>query len=186
MRTRLIAAAVLLVSAAACSSSRTPPADSATIRTLRDSGMKSPTDSGMMLRDSGMKSPTDSGMELRSAPAAEDPRVQLRTDRTSYAPGATVNLTIVNGSDVALGYNACQRIVERREGTAWTAVAEEGRMCTMQIKLVAAGATTTDTTDLPADLANGEYRLALVMTTDEAGGTTRRVRATSAGFQVQR
>ncbi|MGH7720031.1 MAG: hypothetical protein ACREON_14465, partial [Gemmatimonadaceae bacterium] len=51
-----------------------------------------------------------------AGPAAPAGRVELRTDRTRYRPGATVGLTIVNRSDSAYAFNPCTRAIERETG----------------------------------------------------------------------
>ena len=97
-----------------------------------------------------------------STPSSVSGGVTVSMDAASYAPGATVRLRIVNGTQHQLGYNACTRTIERNTGgNSWSPVTETGRMCTMHLALIQPRSERGDNTDLPAALAAGTYRLTL-------------------------
>jgi hypothetical protein len=116
--------------------------------------------------------------------------VQLTVDRTSYTPGGTVTMRIVSRSRDTLGYNQCSsRAVERQEGNNWVAQPEPSRMCTMELRLLMPNETQSATTDLPATLPAGTYRLVLTLgrqRSPRAGepGSAGSVRAVSPSFRV--
>lgn len=117
-----------------------------------------------------------------SAPMTGD--VQLTLDRASYAAGAQVTLTIRNRTPRELGYNACTRVVERESGGRWSQVPEPDRMCTMELRLLAGGATVNEGTELPDVLAAGRYRLTLAMH-DESSSSGEPLTAASRPFDVR-
>jgi hypothetical protein len=126
----------------------------------------------------------------RSA-AAEDQRmanpatVQLTLDRSSYSAGAITTLTLTNATARDLGYNPCTRTIERQSGGNWAVVPEPDRVCTMELRLLAAGARVTERTDLPDFLQAGTYRMVLRLSDESpppSGGAP--VRATSAPFTI--
>jgi hypothetical protein len=120
----------------------------------------------------------------RDTAAASQGGVTLTLDRGQYAAGDPVTLRIENRSGGGLGYNACTRAVERREGAGWVAVKED-RICTMELRLLGSGETATERTELPSPLPAGEYRLALAMSREEpAPAGAGPIRATSAAFEV--
>lgn len=166
-------AALLLV--AACASSR--PADGA------DTGAATST-AGAATTPSGAQQPA--GTDTARATG-----VTIELDRASYEAGATVTLRLTNRSGASLGYNACTRTVERRDGAQWVAVPEPERICTRELRLLGAGETATEQTDLPRPLPAGEYRLVVSLSREEqpaprpdtsADGP---IRATSTPFTVR-
>lgn len=105
-------------------------------------------------------------------------------DRAAYSPGATATMRITSQTSDTLGYNQCSsRIIERQDGTNWVTHPEPGRMCTMELRLLMPSETQTATTDLPADLRPGTYRIVLSLSRQSASnpGT---VRAVSPTFRV--
>jgi hypothetical protein len=120
------------------------------------------------------------------SPAAPTGPVELRTDRTSYAPGGQVGLTIVNGGTAGYSFNPCTRAVQREVNGAWEPVPEPDRVCTMEAWLLEPGATRTATTELPASLAEGRYRLAISLSPGSQPAPATPVIATSAPFTVGR
>jgi hypothetical protein len=116
--------------------------------------------------------------------------VVLELDRTRYAPGASVRLRIVNRSGLGYGYNACTRVIERQLGSSWTRVAEAGRACTMELRILGPNETATQQVELPRPLPAGDYRLVLSLSREEGPPpgpgipTPGPVRATSAPFRV--
>lgn len=108
----------------------------------------------------------------------------LTLDRASYSAGATATMRITSQTSDTLGYNPCSsRIVERQVGSNWVAHPEPGRMCTMELRLLMPNQTVTNTTDLPADLRSGTYRMVLSLSRQSTSnpGT---VRAVSPTFTV--
>lgn len=83
--------------------------------------------------------------------------VRLATDRSSYAPGNDVLLRLTNGTDQAVGYNLCTAALEREADAGWLP-AGEAEVCTMELRGLDPGASTTYTKHLPADLPEGRYR----------------------------
>ena len=125
------------------------------------------------------------GAAARDTSAASPGGVTIALDRAQYAAGDPVALRIENRSGGGLGYNACTRAVERREGASWVAVKED-RICTMELRLLANGETASERTELPSPLPAGEYRIALAMSREEpAPAGAGPIRATSAAFQVR-
>lgn len=98
-----------------------------------------------------------------AAAPAEPPRapelrqpgvVQLHADRTS---STTVLLTLRNDSARAVGYNLCATMMERRSGSDWTVVPSD-IACTLELRTIGPGGSTTFTRRVPATLPAGEYR----------------------------
>lgn len=112
--------------------------------------------------------------------------VALRLDRSEYAAGANVELTIANQSASMFTFNPCLRIVERQDGGTWSRVEERDRVCTMEGWLLQPSETRSATTDLPRTLAPGRYRLALVLAHEDAATSGQSTTATSAPFSVTR
>lgn len=95
--------------------------------------------------------------------------IVLRTDKAQYRPGEAMTLTFENRSGSPYTFNPCTRTIEREAGGTWTALPDEGRMCTMQAFILAPHGTQTGTTELPSPLAPGRYRVAVRMTLDQPG-----------------
>ena len=118
-----------------------------------------------------------------STPVQASNEATVTLDRASYTAGATVTMTVKSASRDTLGYNQCSsRSVERQQGSAWVAVAEPDRMCTMELRLLLPNETQTAKTDLPATLAPGTYRLVLTLGRQTTAGGS--VRAVSSTFRV--
>ena len=105
----------------------------------------------------------------------------LRTGATQYRAGATAELILTNTFSEQIGYNLCSAALERNRNGSWAAVDPEGRVCTLELRILEPGATTTYRWDLPANLAPGEYRFRT--TIHEMVGQATRV-VTSNSFQV--
>lgn len=118
-----------------------------------------------------------------ASPSMPNPGVEITLDRSTYRSRGDVSLTVTSRSARDLGYNACTRIVEREVNGAWTAVPEPDRVCTMELRLLSAGQTVKEQTDLPA-VAAGRYRMAL-MFSDVGASAGGPVRAVSAPFTIQ-
>ena len=125
---------------------------------------------GASTGDSGT---TPARADTSPASSAASPRadsIALRTDKARYRAGEKMTLTFENRSSVSYAFNPCTRTIERENGTAWSAVAEEGRMCTMEAWVLDPHGSRTGPTELPSTLAAGRYRVAVRMTPDQAGG----------------
>ena len=94
--------------------------------------------------------------------------VLLATERSSYQQGTTVELTIQNQESARLGYNACTRGLEVREGATWLPGPASLRLCSKEVSYVEAGAIRTDSTGLDLGLTPGEYRIVLTLARDYA------------------
>src|SRR5688572_3485871 len=96
--------------------------------------------------------------------------VVLRTDKTQYKAGEQLTLTFENKGASSYAFNPCTRSLEREAGGSWTAVPDEGRMCTMEAWILDARGTRTGATELPSALAPGRYRVVVRMTVESPGG----------------
>lgn len=110
--------------------------------------------------------------------------VVLRTDKTRYRSGEQVTLTFENRSASSYAFNPCQRLVEREAGGSWTAVPEEGRMCTMEAWILEPHGTRSGPTKLPASLAPGRYRVVVRMSVEGADGVASSVSVVSEPISV--
>jgi hypothetical protein len=97
--------------------------------------------------------------------------VVLRTDKTQYKAGETLTLTFENRSAASYAFNPCTRSLEREESGGWKPLPEEGRMCTMEAWILDPRGTRTGTTELPATIAAGRYRVVVRMTVEGAAST---------------
>ena len=110
--------------------------------------------------------------------------VTLTLDRTSYPAGATVTMRVASQTRDTLGYNQCSsRTVERQQGATWIVHPEPERICTMELRLLMPNETQTATTDLPANLRGGTYRIVLLLSRQSASNPGS-VRAVSGNFAV--
>lgn len=167
---RTMAVAVLVTFVAACQSAQTDatpvPGAGSTTYTRGTPDTTSDT--------------TRVGADVPSQPGG----ATLTLDRASYSAGATATMRITSQTSDTLGYNPCSnRIVERQVGSNWVAHPEPGRVCTMELRLLMPHQTVTNTTDLPADLRSGTYRMVLSLSRQSTSnpGT---VRAVSPTFTV--
>ena len=110
--------------------------------------------------------------------------VVLRTDKAQYHAGEQMTLTFENRSASSYTFNPCQRSVERETGGSWSAVPEEGRMCTMEAWILDPHGTRSGPTELPASLAPGRYRVVVRMSVEGPGGVASPVSAVSDPISV--
>lgn len=90
----------------------------------------------------------------------EDGDVSLRTDQQQYElPGATVELTLENGTDETIDGKICfARLHRKRVSGAWTSV-DLGRACTLaEVAPLKPGQSTSIALSLPDSLSAGTYR----------------------------
>jgi len=96
--------------------------------------------------------------------------VLLRTDKTQYRAGEKMTLTLENKSAASFTFNPCTRSIERQDGAVWTALPDEGRMCTMEAWLLDPHGTRSGATDLPSPLPAGRYRVVVRLTREQTAG----------------
>jgi len=122
--------------------------------------------------------------ESAASGAAKADSVTLRTDKTRYRSGERMTLTFENRSANSYAFNPCQRSIEREAGGSWSAVPEEGRMCTMEAWILEPHATRSGPTELPASLAPGRYRVVVRMSVEGAAEAASAVSAVSEPISV--
>lgn len=83
--------------------------------------------------------------------------VSLSVEPETTEAGATITMILRNDSPAAVGYNLCSSTLEQRLDGAWQPVMTD-RVCTLELRTLAAGQVTTYPMELPADLGGGEYR----------------------------
>jgi len=125
---------------------------------------------GSASTDSASSARADSSSPTAGASTVRSDSVVLRTDKTQYKAGEQLTLTFENKSASSYAFNPCTRSLEREAGGSWTAVPDEGRMCTMEAWILDARGTRTGTTELPTPLAPGRYRVVVRMTVESPGG----------------
>ena len=111
--------------------------------------------------------------------------IQLRTDRSSYAAGDPMTLTLVNGTRDSYAYNPCTRLLDRENGGTWTRI-EETRMCTMIAHILKPRETRVEKTELTSGLEAGRYRVIIQLTVEGTGTPSRAARAVSEPITVTR
>lgn len=83
--------------------------------------------------------------------------VSLGVEPDQVAAGGSVTLLLSNRTPGGIGYNLCASALERRNGSAWEALASD-RICTMELRTLASGDQVRYPMELPTGLAPGEYR----------------------------
>lgn len=89
------------------------------------------------------------------APASDG--VTLSVTPASVEAGDDVTLTLRNATSAEVGYNLCASGLERMEGGSWMQV-QSDRVCTMELRSLAAGQEARYELELDDDLPAGEYR----------------------------
>lgn len=115
-----------------------------------------------------------------SSPLDADPApegVRFTVDRGAYAPGDTVHARLVNGSELALGYNLCLADLERQDGRSWTVVDAPLWICTSDLRRLPAGESVPYRRALSAGLERGRYRLRTRVDHPLPGGREAEVRS---------
>jgi hypothetical protein len=108
-----------------------------------------------------------------ASPRADTPAtdVGLDVEPASVVAGESVTLVLANGSPAPIGYNLCASRLERRSGEGWEGVRSD-RVCTLEIRSLAAGEEARFAVDLPSDLATGPYRFSTSVERDAVGPST--------------
>jgi hypothetical protein len=126
-------------------------------------------DSAAVPAQTDTSQPASSGT---TPPTIRSDSVLLRTDKATYKAGEQIALTLENKSASGYAFNPCTRSVEREDGTAWTAVAEPDRMCTMEAWILDPRGTRTGNTELPTPLVPGRYRVVVRLTVESPGAAS--------------
>ena len=131
------------------------------------------------------KPPTDvdAGKPAASGTVRTD-SVVLRTDKARYRSGEQMTLTFENRSASSYSFNPCARSLERENGGSWSAVPEQGRICTMEAWILEPHGSRSGPTELPASLAPGRYRVVVRMSMERADGVASAVSAVSDPISV--
>lgn len=124
-----------------------------------------------------------------SLPAASGgDSVQVAVGEGPYRAGETIALRLVNRTSLTLGYNACTRTLQRDAAGVWLTVADTGRICTLELRLLPPGAAQTAMTLLQSQLTPATYRVVLNFSPQlesARAGATQSINAASNGFRVQ-
>ena len=115
----------------------------------------------------------------RAPGASATDSVVLRTDKAHYRAGEKMTLTLENRGGSSYTFNPCTRTLERQEGSSWTALPDEGRMCTMEAWMLDARGTKSGPTELPASITPGRYRVLVRLTQERTDASGAPVVATS-------
>ncbi|MDX1610049.1 MAG: hypothetical protein R3225_08010 [Halofilum sp. (in: g-proteobacteria)] len=103
--------------------------------------------------------------------------------RDHFHAGETATLRLRNPLAEPAGYNACTWTLERREADGWqTAPHEDERVCTMELRTLAAGESASPRFRFDERLPAGRYRLRLVLHALESD--TREIRY-SESFRIE-
>lgn len=108
--------------------------------------------------------------------------IDLAVDRSVYAPGDSLTLTLTNRTSDEIGYNLCPAALETRDGVSWETGPGLTEVCTMELRVLAPAASATHRHMLPTNLAAGEYRVLVNVETPLGNGTEGVV---SASFGVE-
>ncbi len=111
--------------------------------------------------------------------------IQLRVVAgTVVTAGAGLNLTLLNGSADAVGYNWCASThFEQQRAGQWTRVSFSDRVCTLSLTVLSAGGRQDGLVFLPQTLGAGTYRVVIVVTPEREGAAP--MRAESDAFTVR-
>lgn len=82
--------------------------------------------------------------------------VELSVSPEETKANSSVTLTLRNGSDGQVGYNLCASALQTAEGRE----VPTNRVCTMELRTLEAGSTTTSSFRLPVNMLEGSYRFA--------------------------
>jgi hypothetical protein len=88
-------------------------------------------------------------------------RVDITPDKTEYAAGSNVVLTVRNVGDEAVAYSFCARGLQRRTGVAWVTEDFASYPCAAILLVLEPGESVTGTINLPTDIPGGIYRVYL-------------------------
>lgn len=118
--------------------------------------------------------------------------IEVLTDRTQYAAGDSVFVTITNKGVTRLLYNMCPARLERETGTLWISAGESpgafgDQGCEAVARWFDPGEFMFFAAQLPASLPDGNYRIRFESFRDfDAGAMLPGSRLASAPFEVRR
>lgn len=104
-----------------------------------------------------------------TTPSTEQVSVFVRSGSVPTA-GASLPLELVNASESTLGYNLCTNgRLERLRAGQWVLVDVSERVCTLDLRILAANTRRDEGYRLPTTLEAGTYRLVVKFTPESAG-----------------
>jgi hypothetical protein len=85
--------------------------------------------------------------------------------QSSFASGAPINVTIANLSDITLFYpdGFCKTELQKKEQGGWLTISKPTKTCPDELGFLDPGQTVVHPYQLPSDLGDGTYRLAMPM-----------------------
>jgi hypothetical protein len=89
----------------------------------------------------------------------------LLVDEEVVDSGDRMTIRLVNASDREIGYNLCEALLERQDGTRWH-VAEQGRTCFGILYVLRPGGQAAESRVLPPETGPGVYRFRLSVRPD--------------------
>jgi hypothetical protein len=94
-------------------------------------------------------------------------RVAVAFAQDAYVSGQTVNVTIANLSEVTLFYPGgfCKTELQKKNGSSWLTVTDHAIACPIERDFLEPGQTVVHQFRLPAEVADGTYRLTMPMPT---------------------
>jgi hypothetical protein len=100
---------------------------------------------------------------LALAASAQVAEIELTTDRSRYAPGDRVIVSLVNRASTPVWYNPCPRELQLHTEGTWVTVvsrpASDEEQCIALAYRLEPGMSAEDVTPLDSTLAPGRYRL---------------------------
>lgn len=112
------------------------------------------------------------------APAEPSGPVTLSAASEQVAPGATMTLTLANGSSEQIGYNLCASDLQTSAGRP----VPTGLVCTMELRTLEPGRDVDYRYQLPVNMVAGSYRFATQVEWMQSG---RRSGVRSNSFEVR-
>ena len=100
--------------------------------------------------------------------AGDEDEIRLSTDRSTYAEGDAMVVSIVNQSPRDARITLCPGTWDRRTGAVWVR-SEELMSCSTDLRPVPSGATVTETMRVALGLEAGEYRVVARVYGNDAG-----------------
>jgi hypothetical protein len=105
-----------------------------------------------------------------------------------YTRGTTVRVTVTNTSKADVEYNLCTRQLERRSGSTWIVAYEwpaAGGACTMELRTLRPGESTTTEVEIPAGVPVGAYRVVFTGLRSGGGASLPRDAIASPEFELR-
>jgi hypothetical protein len=106
-----------------------------------------------------------------TVPADQSVRIQLAASSPVPRAGGSIRVLLRNDTRAGIGYNLCTgTVVQRLEGTRWTDLPSDRRVCNTSIALLNAGQQIEVAYDMPQQIPSGRYRLAVTLFPDSGAG----------------